>query len=272
MRFPVVLAAVLAVLPAAAAETDWTEIGPGVRARLIASDVLRSGGTTLIALEVEMPASTKTYWRIPGEAGIPTEIDSSASTGVDRATILWPYPTVDTSDGYLEYVYYGHLVLPIELAVVGDAPVLRAAITMGICDEVCVPAMMDIALPLDFTKPDPAQGLRISQAVAETPMAWSDPEDPIASVAWDGSANALAVGLGTPDVDASSVIADAGSAGPVFGAPQKSPDGRTVFLPLLGGGDPGGLVGEPIQLTFMTPMGAFETSRRVQPAADAAKH
>jgi hypothetical protein len=55
--------------------------------------------------------------------------------------------------------------------------------------------------------------------------------------------------------------------GELFGTPQKSPDGHTILLPLLGGGDPAALVGQPVNLTFQTPMGPFETSSRVQAAA-----
>ena len=59
-----------------------------------------------------MPQNTKTYWRIPGETGIPTELDFTGSTGIAASTILWPYPTVDHVQGYLDYVYYGPTVLP----------------------------------------------------------------------------------------------------------------------------------------------------------------
>ncbi len=39
-----------------------------------------------------MPQTTNTYWRIPGETGIPTEFDFAASTGVSGPQVHWPYP------------------------------------------------------------------------------------------------------------------------------------------------------------------------------------
>lgn len=264
LPFPFI-ALILIAVPVVGAETAWSELAPGVRARLIASEVRRADGTTLVGLEVEMPGTTKTYWRVPGEAGIPTEIDVAGSSGVERATILWPYPSVDTSNGYLEYVYFGDLVLPVELAVAGDAPELVARVTMGVCDKVCVPAMTSFTLPLDFAAPDSAQSIRLAQALATTPVPWTERRDAIATLVWDGAANGLRVGLGDAGVDWASIIADMGDASALFGTPQKSPDGRTILLPLLGGGDPAAVLGEQVQLTFLTPMGPFETSRRIAP-------
>lgn len=253
---------------ASAAETAWVDLAPGVRARLIASEVRHADGTTLVGLEVEMPENTKTYWRVPGESGIPTEIAIDGSVGVSSATILWPYPKTETANGYHDYVYYGHTVLPVELKVDGDSPVLNAAVTLGVCSDICVPAMASFSLPLSFAKADQAQGLRLTQALAETPMAWAERHDAIESVRFDRDANALEIVVGDPDVDWSSLIADMGFDGELFGTPQKSPDGRTILLPLLGQGDSAGLVGQSVNLTFLTPMGAFETSKRVQAAAD----
>ena len=65
----------LAAAPACAGATAWQELAPGVKLRLVASDTLSADGTTLAALELDMPAGTKTYWRVPGESGIPTELD-----------------------------------------------------------------------------------------------------------------------------------------------------------------------------------------------------
>ena len=46
--------------------------------------------TLLAGLQLDMPANTKTYWRVPGETGIPSEFDFSASVGLTSGTIDWP--------------------------------------------------------------------------------------------------------------------------------------------------------------------------------------
>lgn len=256
----------LAAAPALAAETEWQTIAPDVRVRLIASEQLRADRTTLAAIEIDMPASTKTYWRVPGETGIPTELDLAGSVGVSDDDIVWPYPVLDTRGGYTDFVYYGPTVLPIELKVDGEQAVLEASVLMGVCSEICVPAQAAFRLPLDFASPDRGQALRINQALALAPLAWQGSEAPIGDVAFDPGRNALVVPVAGADIDPLSIIAQVEGGDLLFGAPQKSPDGRLALLPLLGGGGAEGVVGRDIQLTFMTPAGPFELTRRVAPS------
>lgn len=249
-----------------AAETEWQVVAPDVRVRLIASEQLHSDGATFAALEIEMPSSSKTYWRVPGETGIATEIDLAGSVGVGSSRIIWPYPLVETKGGYTDYVYYGPTVLPLELQVDTKQPVVKAAVLMGVCSDICVPVQANLTLPLDLTSPDRGQGLRINQALALTPMTWEEMREPIGNVTFDAVEEVLLVPVSDPQVDPLSIIADADGTGLLFGAPQKSRDGKLVLLPLLGGNGTEGLVGRSIQLTFMTPMGPFELSRRVAPS------
>jgi DsbC/DsbD-like thiol-disulfide interchange protein len=267
MRFPAALAlCLLVVAPAGAAETAWQEVAPGVRARLISTDVVKSG-KTVIGLELDMPQNTKTYWRIPGETGIATELDFTGSAGIAGGTILWPYPTVDHAGGYLDYVYFGPTVLPIELAVDATAPLVNVAATLGVCSDICIPAMVSFSLPLDFAKPDAGQGVRLSQAMAGVPIDWEQTGDAIARIAVAASDPGLTITLSDPAVDPVSFIADTGDPSILFGTPQKSPDGHSVFLPLLGDGDAAALGGQPIRITFMTAMGPYEIQRQVEAAS-----
>jgi DsbC/DsbD-like thiol-disulfide interchange protein len=271
MRALALFALTLLTLPATAAETPWQDIAPGVRLRMISSDVLKPDGTTMAALELDMPLDTNTYWRVPGESGIPTEIDTAGSSGLADHQILWPYPLIETKGGLTDFVYRGPTVLPIELKLDGQSGELRAAVTMGVCSDICVPAMANFTLPLDFTRPDRGQGLRIAQAVALTPQHWSDPRPALGAISWDAADKAIAVDVADPRVDPLSLIADAGDSGQLFGAPQKSPDGSAVLLPLLGGAELAAPEGQPVNLTFMTEMGPFSLSTTVGTGSTAGK-
>ena len=147
MRIPALLLFAAIAVPASAAETPWQEVAPGVKLRLISGDVLKSDGTTLIGLEVDMPESMKTYWRVPGETGIPTELDLGGSTGVTGYQILWPYPRTETTGGYLDHVYRGPTVLPVQLRLDGGNANLMAAVLMGVCSDICVPVTATFGLP-----------------------------------------------------------------------------------------------------------------------------
>lgn len=249
--------------PALAAATPWQDVAPGVRLRLISSDVLRPDGTTLVGIELDVPENDKTYWRLPGESGIPTEFDIAGSSGVRRAAIHWPYPRPELSNGYLDYVYHGQTVLPIELKTDAADPLLQAQVTMGVCSDVCVPVRASFSLPLSFASPDPGQSLRLQQAEALVPIPWNRSGAAFNGLAYDRATRTLRIGLSDPAVDPASVIVNTADPTIVFNAPQKSPDGRSIFMAMRGP-DPGAdWVEKPVQLTFMTASGSFEVSERV---------
>jgi len=261
LRLLPAIALTLAATPALAGATAWQDIAPGTRARVISSDIV-SGGKTLVGLELDMPADTKTYWRIPGETGIPTQFDFAGSSGVSTPVVLWPYPQLDATEGFRNYVYHGHLVLPVQLTVDGAAT-LDTAVTLGVCSDICVPAQASFSLPLRADA-DPEQSLRLQQAVATTPIDWDQPAPPFGAVS--AVPGGLAIADVDPAIDPASIIADVGDPQVLFGAPQKSPDGRTLILKLLEESGAQGLEGRPVSLTFTTASGPYAVSRPVAAA------
>jgi DsbC/DsbD-like thiol-disulfide interchange protein len=249
---------------ALAGASDWQEIAPGVKLRLISSDRI-DGGVTLAGLEIEMPETTNTYWRIPGETGIPTEFDFSASTGAIAPVVHWPYPQIDRSRGYLDYAYYGPTVLPFELEADEAGAVLDVAIVMGICEEICIPVSTRLTLPLSFASEDAAQAIRLDQALSETPFLWDQPGEPFATVeaGLDGS---LHIYGADPSIDPASVIVDVGDPAILFESPQKSPERDLWTLKPLGGAGKKGLEGGSVQLTFLTPNGPYAVTRPIAPS------
>lgn len=266
MRLPVLLALALACSSSTvlAGATDWQELAPNTRLRLIASESRSADGKTLVALELEMPQSTKTYWRVPGESGIPTEISLKGSDGVTGYRFIWPFPIVEQQDGLIDFVYRGPTVIPIELEVGTGTAVVEASVIMGVCSDICIPATADFALPLDFSKPDPGQDLRITQALALAPIPWEGADQPVGQVALNAASGVLEVPIDETEVDPNSVIADASESGHLLGAPQKSPEGGLVALPLIGGDDAARLEGQSVRLIFMTRDGPYEVLRRVE--------
>lgn len=254
---------------ATAGETAWQEIAPGSKARLISSDIVRPDGKTVVGLELDLPQGTNTYWRVPGETGIPTMFDFSRSHGVAGHDVLWPYPSIETHSGYVDFVYRGATVLPVELTLDGTDAEVEVTVVMGICSDICVPANVSFALSL-AADPDRAQDLRLAQAIARSPLPWTGPGEAFGAVFHDAFANVLVVELDADEVDPLSLIVDAGSTGPLFGAPQKSPDGNLVHLPFIGGEDSRDVEGMPVRLTFMTTMGPFTLERRIASAGSTA--
>lgn len=255
---------VLIASPAMAAQTAWQEVAPGVKLRVISSGRLQPDGHTLAGLQIDMPSSTRTYWRVPGESGIPAQFDITGSAGVSARTVAWPYPAIDQRQGYTDFVYWGNVVLPLDLTVAGETPRLALAVTLGICAEVCVPAQARFELPLDLGTADQGNGLRLQQALALAPLPWTDARPAINSVSYDAVSRSLAVRIGSPAVDPQSVIVSTASGEPLFGAPQKSPEPGLVHVPILGNPDLSRLENLPVQLTFMSTMGAYDMALRVK--------
>jgi DsbC/DsbD-like thiol-disulfide interchange protein len=264
MRLTLALAIACATTPALAGATDWVEFAPDTRVRLITSDTLGADGKTLAAIELDMPANTKTYWRVPGETGIPTELDLDGSSGIAGQQFLWPLPRVEEQGGYTDFVYYGPLVVPLELAVAGESPVIEADLLMGICSDICVPATASFSLPLDFASPDAGQGIRIAQALANVPLPWDGAGQPVGEIAWDEASGALQVPIDPALVDPGSLIVDGSGTSHLFGAPQKSQQAGLLSVPLIGGDAAAGLVGQPVTLLFMSPSGPFAVARTVK--------
>lgn len=250
---------------AQAGETAWIEVAPDARVRLITSDVY-TDGKTLVAIEADLPVNMKTYWRIPGETGIPTVIDTSTSVGVNTSQILWPIPRRENKDGYVDHVYYGYTVLPVELRLDGPNGVLNANVVMGVCTDICVPVRADFSLPLDFEKADIGHDLRIQQALSAAPKPFEGDLSPIGDTWFDTSTETLHVTVLDPDLDINTLIADTGHAADLFGMPQKSPTAGVILFKLLGRGREDGLQGQPIHFTFELGGAVYELDRQIVPA------
>lgn len=144
-------ALVAAPLAAArAAATAWVGDEHAAARLVTAVEATGSGHTVDAGLEIRMAPGWHTYWRTPGDAGIPPTIDWTGSTNLARAEIAWPAPTRLSAHGLESYVYPDHALLPIaiELAAPGEPLSLRASVDYAACAEVCIPYHADLSLAL----------------------------------------------------------------------------------------------------------------------------
>ena len=176
LLFPVLaLALLLAMAPvrsAAAAASDWGR-AEMVEARLVsAADRTGDGGSVALGLQVRLWPGWKTYWRSPGDAGLPPRIDWNGSTNLAGVEIAWPAPIRFSVFGLETFGYEGQLVLPLtaRLAEPGQPLALKAAVDLLVCHDICVPAHFDLALSLPAGPAGPAaEAAAIAGAVALVP-------------------------------------------------------------------------------------------------------
>lgn len=115
--------------------------------RLIAGS--RSGAAFLGGIGFQLQPGWKTYWRNPGDSGVPPRIDFSKSENVESVTILWPAPKkFPDGAGGTSLGYQKQVLLPLRIvAKNADKPVtLRAAINYAVCEKLCVPVEANVEL------------------------------------------------------------------------------------------------------------------------------
>ena len=131
-------------------------------------------GAHMAGLDIRLAPGWKTYWRRPGEAGIPPSFNWSGSDNVADVTVRWPVPKVFWQSGMRSVGYDGGVVLPLEVTPrrPGQPMTLRLSLEMGVCRDVCIPVQSATAvvLPTQATSPDP----RIRAALSNRPFTRSE--------------------------------------------------------------------------------------------------
>lgn len=149
--------------PRLAALVALTLLAAPAGAEGLVSATMLDGGETapgrhLAALHLVLAPGWKTYWRAPGDAGIPPEFSWSGSDNLAGLTVHWPRPEVMDSYGLRVIGYRDALTLPIELLAIDPArPIdLRLEVTLGLCETICLPATLEIAARMAGAGPDRA--------------------------------------------------------------------------------------------------------------------
>lgn len=108
-------------------------------------------GARIAAIRILLDEGWKTYWRSPGEAGIPPQFDFAASENLGAVEVIWPRPEVFEQNGMRTLGYHEEMVLPLQVtpADPGRPVTLAVDLDFGICQEVCVPVSVAVSAALD---------------------------------------------------------------------------------------------------------------------------
>jgi len=164
MKFTSCLAALLLSVAPAAAQS-WID-------DVVQVEVLDGGataaGTHRAALRLTLADGWKTYWRAPGDAGIPPEFSWRGSRNLEATTMTWPTPRVFDQNGMRSIGYDQELVLPLDLepSTTGQAVTLKGKIDLGVCQDVCIPSTVSFDVTLN---PDAPQHPAIVAARSDRP-------------------------------------------------------------------------------------------------------
>jgi DsbC/DsbD-like thiol-disulfide interchange protein len=136
--------------------------------RLLAGS--RSGAVLLGGIALELKPGWHTYWRTPGDSGVPPRFDFSKSENVEAVTVMWPAPMkFDDGAGGTSLGYTRQVVLPLRIvAKNADKPLtLRAEINYAVCEKLCIP--VEASTELGFASVASTEDAALSAALDTVP-------------------------------------------------------------------------------------------------------
>ncbi|WP_127091202.1 protein-disulfide reductase DsbD domain-containing protein [Aquabacter cavernae] len=179
------------LLPAAAqaGETPFVRT-QGAEVRLLSGGI--DGGTLEAGIEIRLAAGWKTYWRYPGDSGIPPRFDWSGSRNVRAAAVDFPAPRrfSDGASGFSIGYKGGSVILPVRVELdAADKPTrLDLTLDFAVCEALCVPAQAQLSLDVapGGAKPNPA--LAAARALLPSPAPVGGAAPAVASFSVDSKA------------------------------------------------------------------------------------
>lgn len=237
-------------------------------------------GRRLAGLEIRLDPHFKTYWRMPGDSGLPPVFDWSGSRNLRAVEVAWPAPTRFEDQAGSSIGYKSRLVLPLHVTPADPALpiVLDLRLDYAVCEKVCIPAHGEVHLTLGTGQlSTPAAGL-IQDWLAQVPAvrAPSSTAAPgIRSVTPAGEDRGLVVVAQAPRTTGLVDIFAEGPDGWIFSAPLAvetvpGPDDTHVVtyrVKVDSRPDGGRLAGLPLTLTMTAGDDAIEVPFTLDAAA-----
>ncbi|MDD3371121.1 MAG: protein-disulfide reductase DsbD family protein, partial [Alphaproteobacteria bacterium] len=203
----------LLILPARAFALagDWSE-DKVVSARLISGvEAVGEDAVVPLGLEINLAKGWHTYWRSPGQAGLPPHLDWSQSFSTENnlrsADLLFPAPRRSFVFGLETVGYSDRVVFPIDAVLREPGKPLKARVIADLllCQSICVPAHFDLALSVPAGSPSAgAEASLLKRAREQLPVSSHDSGILLKKAATDGRSLFLTVSsrerIHSPDV------------------------------------------------------------------------
>ncbi len=227
------LAIAAAATSATASSSEWHD-SEGGKVRLVTTGKPDAQGKLQGALEIALKPGWKTYWRDPGDSGVPPQISVERSRNVAAAVLAYPAPQRH-DDGYSKWAGYDYPVaLPVSFTVPspGEPVKIEADVLLGICETICIPVQAKFTIDPNAGSDDQADATVVKAALSALPAA-AQPGFGINVL--PGDQETLVVEAKVPGDGTATDFFVAGEQGYMFGTPVKTmKSGKTVFtVPIL---------------------------------------
>ena len=169
---PLLALAPASALAASTGKSRYVEV-----ALVSEADSIRPGQPFRVGLRLKMAPGWHTYWKNPGDAGLPTKLTWTLPEGFTAGPIQWPRPERISLPPLMSYGYNDEVLLPVEITPSGLArPGARAPggeADWLECKETCLPgkAELELTLPVEARTRAAARGAAVRQARGRLPGA-----------------------------------------------------------------------------------------------------
>ncbi|HWY83370.1 MAG TPA: protein-disulfide reductase DsbD domain-containing protein [Roseiarcus sp.] len=246
--------------PASAADafsTDWA-LAAKSRARLIA------GGGDLAGFEIALSPGAITYWRNPGDAGLPPTLDFSSSDNVASVEPEFPAPKrIKEADGGEAFGYDGSVVFPLRVKPRDPTKpaTLKLTADFAVCEKVCLPAKAHLEFTLPSAPRSPLASA-IEAALATVPRAVAAKDFGALEALGADSWRLCAAHEDGPPRD---LFVEAPEGWWMKVAPANADGGRDCFTLAIGGKPKDAALPVALRLTLTGGAGAMETTMQADP-------
>jgi DsbC/DsbD-like thiol-disulfide interchange protein len=198
------LAAFMLPSGALAAHSGWTEADEAQLRVLLGAP---TDGGIAGGIEIVLEPGWHTYWRNPGESGVPPVFDFSGSENVAKVDVRYPAPTRYDDGGSVSLVYTDQVVFPLVVLPrdAGRPVTLRVHADFGVCSDVCIPTRASAEVE-SSPAPDPLAAARIASFEPRVPRAPEPGRFDIEAV--QPEENALVIDVRMPDSSYTDLFAD----------------------------------------------------------------
>lgn len=193
---------------------------------------------------IELEPGWKTYWRMPGEAGIPPEFTWTTSA-LAEVKVAFPAPARYADQSGETVGYEGSALFP---AVV--TPETATELELGVdlffavCKDICIPASASASITLGTVMRDPSGSARVGEAMRDVPAEGAAVTS--ARLVMEGGKSILQLELKERPED---IFVETPTSA-YFRAPDFSADGRQARLAIDNLKDPATLAGTALKLTY----------------------
>jgi DsbC/DsbD-like thiol-disulfide interchange protein len=251
--------------------SPWVDLHAS-RVRLLAgAPAVKPAKSYLAGVEITLAEGWKTYWRTPGDAGVPPLFDWAGSTNVAAIKVRYPAPNRMQEPGAETLGYKSAVIFPVEVmpSDPGKPVNLELKAEFGVCRDICVPAEAKLSLTLLPAqlegKPSP-EIVAAMERVPRPPVSRraADPEVRRVTASLDGGAPRLAIEARFPQGGRGADVFVEAPEGLYVPLPKRLPDAADGTLrfevDLARGGNARELKGKTLTLTLVSDAGATEAT------------